>query len=225
MAISFRRLAVLSRPASLHGSFINNGRFIKARPMAAMAVFSTGSGKGPDLLTRAADGRFHIVPCKELISARPSHFLSRAGKAKACQPQWSFYQSRWPFYQGRPASMAVLATMAVLARPRIRPVAAMAVLSTRSGQMAKSLDLASRRSRVSSLSAIFIKGWQSRWPFYQDRPAPMAVLSKPMAVVSSAHARWPSLNGRFINNGRFIKAGPTPDGRFIKANGCFIKAL
>ena len=44
----------------------------------------------------------------------------------------------------------------------------------------------------------------SRWPFYQGRPAAMAVLSKPMAVSSRLRM---------------------PDGRFIKANGRFIKAL
>ena len=196
------------------GSFINNGRFNKARPVAAMAVFSTGSGKGPDLLIRAADGRFHIVPCKELISARPSHFLSRAGKAKACQPQWSFYQSRRPFYQGRPASMAVLSTMTVLARPRIRPVAAIAVLSTRSGQMARSLDLARRWSRVSSLSAIFMKGWQSRWPFiktgqpqwpfyqsqwpfYQARAPQWPFYQQWPLYQGRPNARWPLYQGQW----------------------------
>ena len=92
---------------------------------------------GPDYEGRAADGRFHIVPYKEFISGQAEQFFRKAGKAngnfiKARQPQWPFYESRWPFYQ-------VLSTMAAVSRSRTRPVAAMAVLSTRSGQMTKSL--------------------------------------------------------------------------------------
>ena len=84
-----------------------------------------------DVATRAAQifkgegqpvGRFHIAPYKEFISGQAEPSLPRAGKAicrfiKAGQPQRAFYQRRWPFYQGRPASIAVLATVAALSRP------------------------------------------------------------------------------------------------------------
>ena len=59
-----------------------------------------------------------------------------------------------------------------LSRARTRPVAAMAVLSTRSGQL------------------------------YQGPPAAVAVVSKPMAFLSS-----------FINKGRFIKVEDQASGR------------
>ena len=91
--------------------------------MAAMAVLSSRSGQiARSPMIRAADCRFHIAPYKEFISGQAEPFLSRAGKAicrfiKAGQPQWAFYQRRWPFYQGRPASIAVLATVAALSRP------------------------------------------------------------------------------------------------------------
>ena len=47
------------------------------------------------------------------------------------------------------------------------------------------------------------KGWESEWPLYQGRPAAMAIVSEPIAVLS----RPASPSGRFINNDRFIKAG------------------
>ena len=40
-----KAMAVLSRPASLNSSFSNSGRFIKARPVAAMAGLSPRSGR------------------------------------------------------------------------------------------------------------------------------------------------------------------------------------
>ena len=118
------------------------------------------------------------------------------------QAQWLFYQSRWPFYQ-------VLSTMAALSRSRTRPVAAMAVLSSRSGQIARSARFGLRIAdfilpRRRSLSAakpshFFFKGWQAigsfmkagqpqwpfyqrRWPFYQGRPASIAVLATVAAL-------------------------------------------
>ena len=56
-----------------------------------------------------------------------------------------------------------------LSRARAKPVAAMAVLSTRNGEIARSLAS------------------ESDWPFYEGRPAAVAVLIKA--------------------DGRFIKAG------------------
>ena len=62
--------------------------------------------------------------------------------------------------------------------------------------------------RIRSLSAAkpshFSQVWQSDWPFYESRPAAVAVLSKPMAVLS----RPASLSSSFSNSGRFIKARP-----------------
>ena len=119
---------ILSRVRSLSAARI---KFYQQWPLyqgrgpgseAAMAVLSSRSGqiaRSPRFGLRI---RFHIAPYKEFISGQAEPFLSRAGKAicrfiKAGQPQWAFYQRRWPFYQGRPASIAVLATVAALSRP------------------------------------------------------------------------------------------------------------
>ena len=128
-------MATLSRPASRSGrftkpvavlsSFINNGRFIKAKDQASGRNGRFIKQKRPNCRIsqlRAADCRFHIAPYKEFISGQAEPFLSRVGKAicrfiKAGQPQRAFYQRRWPFYQGRPASIAILATVAALSRP------------------------------------------------------------------------------------------------------------
>ena len=72
-------------------------------------------------------------------------------------------------------------------------MAAMAVLSIRSGQMARSVRFGLRMAdfilpRIRCLSAAkpshFYQVWQSDWPFYEGRPAAVAVLSKPIAVLS-----------------------------------------
>ena len=96
--------------------------------------------KWPDLQIRAADGRFHIVPYKEFISGQAEPFYQ--GLA-----EWQLYQGRLAavaVYQSRLQAgqpMAVLSRIAVFSRLRRRPVAAMAVLSMRSVQMARSVDL------------------------------------------------------------------------------------
>ena len=73
--------------------------------------------------------------------------------------------------------------------------AAMAVLSTGSGQMARSLDLGCgwpisycpvQAVYQRPSLAIFSKGWESKLPFYQGRPAAMAMVSRVMAVLSPA---------------------------------------
>ncbi|MCR9103479.1 MAG: hypothetical protein NXI25_26275 [bacterium] len=119
--------------------------------------------------------------------------------------------------------MAVLSTMAALSRPRTKPVAAIGrfINQKRNGQRSPRFRLRVADfilSHISSLSAagqaIFIKDWQSEWPLYQGRPSAVAVVSKPMAVLS----RPASLDGRFINNGRFVKAEDQASGR----NGRFI---
>ena len=118
----------------------------------------------------------------------------------------------WPFYQ-------VLSTMAALSRSRTRPMAAMAVVSIRSDQMARSVRFGLRMAdfilpRIRSLSAAkpshFYQVWQSDRPFYEGRLAAVAVLSKPMAILS----RPASLSSSFSNSGRFIK-GQWPQWPFI----------
>ena len=87
-------VAALSKPTAAKASG-RNGRFIN-------------QNKWPDLWTRAADGRFHIVPCKEFITGQAELFLLRAAKANGrsirpascCQSRWPLYQGQWPFYQG-----------------------------------------------------------------------------------------------------------------------------
>ena len=150
---------------------------------------------------------------KEFISGQAEPFLGRAGKANgncitARQPQWPFYQSRWPFYQ-------VLSTMAALSRSRTRPVAAVAVLSIRSGQMARFARFGLRMadfilpckrsfqaeqflSRAGKATSRFMKAGQPQWPFYQ-RPS-RAIFER--AGEASGHFIRPA-----SRSGRFIKAG------------------
>ena len=144
--------------------------------------------KWPDLWIWSTDCNFYNFPYKEFISGRATHEFWVSSKNEVAvlsrqqQPNDYFYRSElsfpgqksnvcWPFYQGRPASMGVLSAMAALSRARAKPVAAMAVLSARSGQMARSLDLGcglpilycpvqavyQRPSR-----AIFRNSWQSK---------------------------------------------------------------
>ena len=64
-----KAIAVLSRPVSLNSSFSNSGRFIKAKPMATMAVLSPRSGH----MARSLD--FGILPrTSSLSTAKASHF-------------------------------------------------------------------------------------------------------------------------------------------------------
>ena len=164
----------------------------RTRPVAAMAVLSTRSGQMASQISsfglRMAD--FILSRIRSL-----SAIFRKAGKAngnfsKARQPQWPFYQSRWPFYQ-------ILSTMAALSRSRTRPVAAVAVLSSRSGQIARSPRFGLRIAdfilpRVRSLSAA------KPSHFYQGLAKRLAVLSRPASRSGPF-----SLKG----DGRFIKAG------------------
>ena len=76
-----KAMAVLSRPACLNSSFNNSGRFIKARPVAAMAGLSPRSGRVARSLDLDCGGRFHIAPHKQFINGQVEPFLERAGKA------------------------------------------------------------------------------------------------------------------------------------------------
>ena len=145
-----------------------------------MAVLSTRSGQVARSLNSGRD-RFHTVPYKEVISGQAEPFLSRAcrmatlsgpasrsGRLKAGQP------------------MAVLSRMAAVSRLRTRPVAAMAVLSIRSVQMARSVDLGCGWS-ISYYPAQAVYQRQGR-AFLEragNRPAAMAALSKPASSKAS----------------------------------------
>ena len=100
VATSSRRPAPVAKPAC---HFIKaDGRFIKAslndrflRPEAA---------EWPDLQIWVTDGQFHIIPCKEFISSRPSYFYQSQPQRPLCQggqPQWPIKagQAQWPFYE------------------------------------------------------------------------------------------------------------------------------
>ena len=179
-------MATLSKPASRSGRFIKaDGRFIKFYQQWPLyqgrgpgqwpqwQFYQSEAAKWPDLLDSGCGWPISYCPAKGVYQ-RPSRAIFIKG-----------WQSDWPFYQGRPAAVAVLSKpMAVLSRPasinssfsnsgrfiKARPVAAMAVLSPRSGRMARSLDLRcgwpisycpvqavyQRPSR-----AIFVKSWQS----------------------------------------------------------------
>ena len=81
MGVLSKAMAVLSRPASLNSSFSNSGRFIKARPVAAMAGLSPRSGRVARSLD--LDCGWPISYCLvQAVYQRPSRaFLERAGKA------------------------------------------------------------------------------------------------------------------------------------------------
>ena len=100
-------------------------------------------------------------------------------------------------------------------------------------------------SRIMSLSAAS-KRWQSEWPLYQDRPAAVAVLSKPMAVLARPNGRpaarftnqkrpngsrglptpYDPMQRNYQRPAQATSSRKRPNDRFIKASfdGRFIKA-
>ena len=160
-----------------------------------MAVLSTRSGqmiRSPRFGLQMAD--FILSRIRSLSAARPSHFYQGPANGifnKAGQPQWPFYHSRWPFYQGRPAQ-----------GPGQWPQWPFAQGPGQWPQWP-------------------FKAWQGEWPLYQGRPAAVAILSKPMAVLSRPASPMAVLS----EPGAVLSRLRTPDGHFIKANGRFIKAL
>ena len=98
-------------------------------------------------------------------------------------------------------------------------MAAMAVLSIRSGQMARSLRSGLRVAdfilpRIRS----FIKGWQSDWPFYQGQPQwpfYQAALSRPgqwpqWPFYHQEAATWPDLRFPIAPHKQFISGHAEP---------------
>ena len=77
-------MAVLLRPASLNGRFINDGRFIKAVGEASdrMAVLSTRSGEMSRSLDLEQDGNFYHFPCKEFINGRAVRIIEISRRKK-----------------------------------------------------------------------------------------------------------------------------------------------
>ena len=127
-----------------------------------MAVLSTRSGQVARSLNSGRD-RFHTVPYKEVISGQAEPFLSRA-----CR-------------------MATLSGPASRSGRLSKPMAvAMAVLSIRSVQMARSVDLGCGWS-ISYYPAQAVYQRQGR-AFLEragNRPAAMAALSKPASSKAS----------------------------------------
>ena len=138
---------------------------------------------------RMAD--FILSRIRSLSAAKPSHFYQGLAEWEVYQGRpaaMAVYQSRWQLYQaGQP--MAVFSRIAALSRLRTRPVAAIAiaVLSIRSVQVARSVDLGC--------------GWSISYC-----PA-QAVYQRPGRAFLQKAGK---ANGRFIKpasrNGRFIKA-------------------
>ena len=69
-------MAVLSRPASLNSSFSNSGRFIKARPVAAMASLSPRSGRVARSLNLNCGWPISYCPV-QAVYQRPSQAIFR----------------------------------------------------------------------------------------------------------------------------------------------------
>ena len=164
-----KRMATLSRPASRSGRF---STFYQVLSTTAV-LQGQGPGQWPQWpLYSSEAAKFHIATYKEFISGQAEPVLSRAGKAigrcikgdgrfiKAGQPQYSFSNS------GRFI--------------KARPMAAMAVVSLRSGHMARSLKFglrmadpivpykepARRSGCFIKANGRFIKVYQ-HWPLYQ----------------------------------------------------------
>ena len=86
-------MAVLSRPASLNSNFSNSGRFIKARPVAAMAGLSPRSGR----IARSLD-----LDCGWPISYCPVQAVYQRPSRAIFKKSW---QNERPLYQtGQPHS-------------------------------------------------------------------------------------------------------------------------
>ena len=125
-------MATLSRPASRSGRFIKaDGRFIKFYQQWPLyqgrgpgqwpqwPFSSSRSGqiaRSPRFGLRIVD--FILPRIRSLSAAKPSHFYQGLAKGFAVLSRpAAAVERRWPFYQGRPASIAVLATVAALSRP------------------------------------------------------------------------------------------------------------
>ena len=132
-----------------------NGRFINQKRTSGQ-IFKFG--------LRMAD--FILSRIRSLSAAKPSHFYQ--GLAE------------WQRYEGRPAALAVYQSrlsrpaslwplMAALSSLRTRPVAAMAVLSIRSVQMARSVDLGCGWSiSYCPAQAVYQRPVSPQWPLYQS---------------------------------------------------------
>ena len=126
-----------------------------------------GSGRNGRFINKRTNGQIFR------FGLRMADFiLSRLRSSSVAKPS-HFYQglAEWQLYQGRRRSgrfikadgsfikagqpMAVLSTMAALSRLRTRPVAAMAVISLRSGQMAD--FILSRTSSLSTARSTFLE--------------------------------------------------------------------
>ena len=97
-------IAVLSRPASLSGRFLNNGRCIKANcsfigQMLQMADFIWSRVSS---LSAAKLSYFYQGLAKPVaVLSRPASPNGCCVKAiKAAHARWPLYQGQWPFYQG-----------------------------------------------------------------------------------------------------------------------------
>ena len=121
-----------------------------------LPFYQPEAAKWPDLWIWVADGRFHIVPCKQFISGQAKLFLGKAGKAngrfsKAGQPPWPWLGKR----------------MAALSRP-----------ASRNGHC---LRADGRFTKAGKPQWPFYQQWplyqgrpiqwlvESQWPFYQAR--------------------------------------------------------
>ena len=76
MGVLSKAMAVLSRPASLNSSFSNSGRFIKARPVAAMAGLSPRSGRMARSLDLDCGWPISYCPA-QAVYQRPSRAIFR----------------------------------------------------------------------------------------------------------------------------------------------------
>ena len=144
------------------GSWTANGRFINQKRT---------SGQISKFGLRMAD---FILSRIRSLSAAKSRIKADGSCIKAGQP------------------MAVLSRMAAVSRLRTRPVAAMAVLSIRSVQMARSVDLGCGWSiSYYPAQAVYQRPGQAfleragKAVALSDRPAAMAALSKPASSKAS----------------------------------------
>ena len=91
---SGKAMAVLSRPASLNSSFSNSGRFIKARPVAAMAGLSPRSGRMARSLDLDCGWPISYCPV-QAVYQRPSRAIFRKSWQSERTASKAFYKASY----------------------------------------------------------------------------------------------------------------------------------
>ena len=183
------QISTCGKVGSLNSRFINNGCFIKARPVAAVAVQmadfilsrTSSLSARPRHFYHTGMADFISPRIRSLSAAKPSYFLARARFTKAGQLQWPFCQQC-----GRNRLIS-----------KKRPNGQISAF----GLCVADFILSRIRNLSAARPSHFIKGSQNELQFYQRQPQ-----------------RFIKASGRFIKPMAVLSNRPKPNGHFIKTD-------